>query len=142
MQINNDSIIGIADGANKNDVPSMQQSAMVYVNGSTYVMLPPLVKNITTTSGSATMYLTDTGLVGGNAIFTNVISVTIVPNSTSSFPATSYSLSGVTLTVNATQQNFNVISLLSTSLIGSMTVGNVPNGTAFTVTVIGTGNAI
>lgn len=141
MQINNDSIQGMADGESSGDAVSMGQNG-VYLNGTRYAHVTPCVKTGTTTSGNLVMYLTDDGTITGNALFTTVTSVQIRVNDSSFMSATSYTLSGATLTATATKQTATTaVVALVTVLIG-LTTASVPNGTSLTITVNGVGNAI
>lgn len=141
MQINNDSINNLANGLVAGDATNMAQSAIM-VDGVRYARALPSTFNKTTTSGACTCYLTDDGTITGNALYTTLTSVSITANNLSTIPTTSFSLSGVTLTASMSQPTFNGVTVLGISVLGSMTIAAVPNGTSIKIIVQGVGNAI
>lgn len=92
---------------------------------------------ITTTSGSATIYLTNNGLVGGTPLFSAIdyVHLDFITNDPNF--GKSYTLSGVTLTVNAVKQAFSGITLLSTNVLGSVTIAAAVTGTQLSCLVVG-----
>lgn len=90
---------------------------------------------------TAVIYLTDDGTAGGNALFSSVNFmhakfVSSDPTLGCAYPTISGDLK--TLTVGVVKQTFNVISLLSTNILGSVSTGNPASGTALKVLVQGT----
>lgn len=119
-------------------IPSITSPSTYYHNGS----LKSDVKVMTFTatvsgSGNATVYLTDNGISGGNAVFSDVYSVTPFVNDASDNYCYQYSLSGdkKTLTVNAKSSSAVNVALLGLSLLGAPM--NVPNGTTIHILVVG-----
>lgn len=93
--------------------------------------------NVTTTSGSVVVYLTDTGLITGNALFSSIDYVHLdFLNNDPNF-GKSYTLSGVTLTISAVKQAFSGITLLSTNVLGSVTIAAAVTGTQLSCLVVG-----
>lgn len=99
-----------------------------------------LGKQGTVSSGQVVLYLTDTGLAGGNALFTNVypefFNFFVNDSTTSWLP--SYGLSGdkktLTITVNKPGQAY--LSLLGFNILTAATT-TAPNGTVVNVVIWG-----
>lgn len=98
-----------------------------------------LVKSysITTTGGTKVIYLTDSGLIGGNPLFSSIDYIHIDHVNNDPNFGKSYTLVGVTLTITAVKQAFTGITLLSTNILGSVAINAAVNGTALTVLVQG-----
>lgn len=131
-------------------VPISGDMTFVYdAGGSTYmcsgVTLSPIVSLAFTAStaggaGNAVFYATDSGLVGGTALFSSIQDVTTKfdvaePNIAAAKAVVSNG--NKTVTINCQKQAFNGITLLSTNILGSVTVGNAPNSVALTVLIHG-----
>lgn len=108
-----------------------------YVNGTRKNNLFTLTKDVSTTSGSIALYLTDDGLITGNALFSEIHYVKIDANDTSASYEFGWSFSGVTLTITAKKLTFSTVTLLATLLLAGTSMANVPNGTSLKVTVTG-----
>lgn len=96
-------------------------------------------ETVSITSGSAVIYLTDDHTSGGSALFTEVNYVDLNINDSANIYGRSYTLSGdlKTLTVSVTKQTFTGITLLSTPILGSVTLSAAPNGLSVNVKVEG-----
>lgn len=106
---------------------------------STVISLP-FSGSVAGGAGDCVFYPTDSGLVGGNAIFSSIQSVQAMfdvadPNCAFNKPVVSNS--NKTITTNCKKQVFNIISLLSTNLVGSATLGVAPNATALSFLIHG-----
>lgn len=90
-----------------------------------------------TSAGNAIVYLTDNGLVSGNALYTNVNYVLPLVNDSNVNYTYGYTVSGdkKTLTVNVKSTPAISIALLSLTLLG--VPANAANGTALTILVVG-----
>lgn len=93
--------------------------------------------SVTTTSGSVVIYLTDTGLVGGNPLFSSIDYVHLDFVSNDPNFGKSYVLSGVTLTITAVKQSFSGVTVVGINVLGSVAIAAAANGTALTVLVQG-----
>ncbi len=94
----------------------------------------------TISGGTAVIYLTDNGLVGGNALFSSVDYVHLDFISNDPNFGKSYTLSGdlKTLTVTAVKQVFSGVTVLGINVLGAVTVSAAVNGTQLSVLVQGT----
>lgn len=95
--------------------------------------------SVSTTSGSAIIYLTDDGLITGNALFSSIDYVHLDfilndPNLGKSYTITN---SNKTLTITAVKQTFTGVVVLGVNVLGSVTIPAAANGTALTVLVQG-----
>lgn len=91
-------------------------------------------------AGNAVFYATDSGLVGGNALFASIQDITAkldVADPNVAMAKAVVSNSNKTITINCQKQVFNVITLLSTNILGSASIGNAPNSVALTVLIHG-----
>lgn len=91
-------------------------------------------------AGNAVFFSTDSGLVGGNAIFVTIQHIQAsldVADPNVAFGKPVVSNSNKTVTTNVQKQTFNGITLLSTNIIGSNTIAAAPNGVALTFLVHG-----
>lgn len=108
-----------------NSTEIVQSATRAYANGVWKTGVFPYVWNkLTNSSGIATFYLTDNGLVGGNAVFTEIFpgGVAVTPyGSANSYqigpPVVSGDLKTVTVTV--TQLSTVVLGLVSLSSAGA-----------------------
>lgn len=91
----------------------------------------------TTTSGNVIFYLTDNGLISGNALFTNVTYVNPFVNNSANNYTYSWTLSvdKKTLTVNAKISSQTAVALIGLTVVGLPS--NVANGTTVYVLVKG-----
>lgn len=123
VDILNNQIKNVSDGTEMNDASTMEQSSTMYDNGVLVMKKPPYVSKVNTNgSGQAVFYLTDTGLVGGVALFNTIKNVSINVNIGNAAIQKSYTVSGdlKTLTVSLTQQTFTSTNVLLT-LLGAVT---------------------
>lgn len=99
----------------------------------------PAVASVAGGAGVATVYLTDNGLAGGNAIFKSVRFVHANYVSNDPNYGRSIAISGdlKTLTITCVRQIFSGIVLLSTNILGSVAIGAAPDGTMLNVLVQG-----
>lgn len=91
-------------------------------------------------AGDAVFYATDTGLVGGTALFSSILAINARfdsgnPNLGNDKPVVSNG--NKTVTIACKQQTFSGVTVLGINVLGSNTVGVAPNGTALTITVTG-----
>lgn len=112
-----------------------------YYRGDKTWQTQKLVKTYTATisSGVAVIYLTDDGLVTGNALFSTVDYVHLDFTSNDPNFGKSYAItnSNKTLTITAVKQAFTGITLLSTPILGSVALAAAANGTTLSVLVQG-----
>lgn len=89
----------------------------------------------TTTSGVATFYLTDDKTVTGNPLFTEAPMATFYHDDPTADIGITTSLSSdfITLTITMQKQNTNLVTILGISVIGSITMANVVDGTIINV---------
>lgn len=125
--INSDDTVTHADGISPSNGATLRQ----------VTNRVPLPISGSTTTGTSVVYLTTNGLVGGTPIFASVSYVHLDLVSNDPNLGKSYTLSGVTLTITITKQTFTGITLLSTPILGSVTLLAAPNGTLFTGLVEG-----
>lgn len=91
-------------------------------------------------SGQAIIYLTTNGLIGGTAIFASITGVSLDFTSNNPNFGKSYSISGVTLTVTATQQTFSTGLAGILAVLTGVTLSAAPNGTTLAGWVEGVRN--
>lgn len=94
----------------------------------------------TISSGTAVIYLTDDGLVTGNALFSTIDYVHLDfllndPNFGKSYAITN---SNKTLTITAVKQAFTGVTVLGINVVGSIAINAAVNGTQLSVLVQGT----
>jgi hypothetical protein len=146
MDIVNGELENVTDGILKTDAATIEQSAMVNVDGVNYLRKPDAVRTVTLAGGSGVgvCYLTDDGTATGNALFTLVTNIDFQVNGTSMFPGYGWTISPdlKTLTITASQQSFTGITVVGIPVLGSRSVIAVPNGTVIMVTAKGVGNAL
>lgn len=100
----------------------------------------PFTASVAGGAGDCIFYPTDSGLVGGVALFSSIQTVQPLfdvadPNFAYAKPVVSNA--NKTVTTNCKKQTFNVVTLLSTNILGSATLGVAPNGTALSFLVHG-----
>lgn len=106
-----------------------------------FTVIPTSISIPTTVSGgNAVVYPTNTGLVGGAALFKSILSVQAVfdandPNYARGKAVIAGDLK--TVTVPCSRQTFTGVVVLGISVLGSNTVGVPVNGTALTITITG-----
>lgn len=140
-------------GALNRSISSMQASGdmnFVYdASGTTYMSDGATISQVISLpfsvltaggAGNAVFYPTSDGTVSGTALFASIQDINARlnvadPNVAVALPVVSNS--NKTVTINCQKQTFNVISLLSTNLLGSATLGNAPNSVALTVLIHG-----
>jgi hypothetical protein len=106
---------------------------------STVVSLPFTVST-TGGSGNAAFYPTNTGLVDGTALFSSIQDVTAKPDIADpniGLAKAVVSNGNKTITINVQKQTFNIVTVLATNVLGSLTLGAAPNGVSLTVYVHG-----
>lgn len=108
---------------------------------STTVEVPFDGKLIAGGAGNVVFYATDTGLVGGNAIFSSISKV--IPTFDVADPLKAVSKPVVsngnkTITTNCKISQQNLVTILGISVIGSTTLANAPDGTSLSFMVFGT----
>lgn len=106
---------------------------------STIVSLP-FTATTASGAGNAVFFPTSDGTSTGTALFSSFQDINVKiqsadPNIAIALPVVSNS--NKTITINVQKQTFNIISLLSTNLLGSATLGNAPNGVVLTVLIHG-----
>lgn len=95
----------------------------------------------TVTNGDCIFYPTDSGLVGGNALFSSIQYITSifdVADPLKAFSKPVVSNSNKTVTVNCKISVQNLVTILGISVIGSTTLTSAPNGTALSFLIYGT----
>lgn len=108
-----------------------------YTSGTIFVPKADYSNTTTTTSGNAVFYLTTTGLLSGEALYTNVTHVTPVINDSAYNYTYGWTLSAdkKTLTVTAKVSSQTAVALIGLTVLGVPT--NVTNGTSVSVLVKG-----
>lgn len=110
--------------------------SLVISSKATKIFLP---YTATTTAGTAIIYLTDTGLVTGKALFLSVdyVHLDFILNDPNL--GKSYVLSSdlKTLTITAVKQSFTGITVLGINVIGSVAIAAAATGTILSVLVQG-----
>lgn len=137
----NRSISSCQSGADMNFIYDL--AATVYMcDGVTLSQVVSLPFSATTASGAgnAVFFATDSGLVGGTALFASIQSIQAVvdvadPNVAIAKPVVSNS--NKTITINCQKQTFNGVTVLGISVLGSNTVANAPNGVVLSVLIHG-----
>lgn len=91
-------------------------------------------------AGNIVFYATDNGLVGGNALFSSIVSIQPIldiadPLKAFSKPVVSNGTK--TITTNCKISNQNLVTILGISVVGSTTLANAPDSTALTFLVTG-----
>lgn len=122
----------------------------VYDLGGTTYMSNGLTTSITVSlpftgtvaggAGNCVIYATDSGLVGGNALFSSIQSV--VPAFDVADPLKAFSKAVVsnankTVTINCKSSQQNLVTILGISVIGSTTLINAADSTALTFLIHG-----
>lgn len=91
-------------------------------------------------AGNAVFYPTNDGTSTGTALFASIQDITSkfdVADPNAAAAKAVISNSNKTITINCQKQTFNVITLLSTNILGSASLGVAPNGVALTVLIHG-----
>ena len=122
----------------KADTSDVSKKPYIYFGGVQQTNPKMWIGSAVVSGGNAVFYLTDTGLVGGNAIFTNstifVQPILFAANAPPAFASLTLSGDRKTLTI-PTSKATTGISLLSVNLLGA----NLPaNGDTVSVWVVGT----
>lgn len=91
-------------------------------------------------AGNAVFYATDSGLVGGNALFSSIQYIQpmfTVANPNDAFSLPVVSNANKTITTNCQRQTFTGVTILGINAVGTNIVGNAPNGVALSFLVRG-----
>lgn len=147
VTIINDEVTDLRDPADPTDAMTLNAAQgaiaslpITYSAGTQKTSVKQFCQLVTINGGTGTIYLTDNGLIGGNALFPNeILYVNIYgndPNNTFGLGhAISNSNKTLTLTVNS--RSFATVTVLGISVLGSTTLTAAPNGTVVGVHVIG-----
>lgn len=131
------SVPGRMSSSDKSKLNSMSP-VLYYNNGAQATStVKRLTFNGTTTSGSATFYLTDDGTVTGNALCTTVNHTNVIMNDPSNNFGVGYAItnSNKTLTVTANTRSFTSTTILGISVLGASSLTATANGTPLSVLV-------
>lgn len=109
-------------------------------DGATLSSIVSLPFTGTVTTGNCVIFITDSGLVGGNALFVSIQNIQPsfdVANPNDAFSKPVVSNSNKTLTTNCQRQTFTGVTVVGINVLGSVGLGNTPNGTALSFLVHG-----
>jgi len=73
VRTENGQIKDLVDGAVNTDGATIEQSTAIMHNGTKKILCKMVAFSAVVSGGSATFYLTDNGLAGGNAVFPNAV---------------------------------------------------------------------
>lgn len=110
------------------------------INNLQSVVSLPFSASVAGGAGNTVFYPTDTGLVGGTALFSSIQSVEPIfdvgdPLKAFSKPVVSNANKTITIPCKISTQN--LVTILGVSVIGSTTLSNAADGTALTILVHG-----
>lgn len=118
--------------------PSQLTPTDVYYNGAKQASSKRLTFATTTLTGTAVVYLTSNGLVGGTALCPNtILHANVIANDSSNTFGLGWAItnSNKTLTVTANVRSFTSTTVLGISVLGSSAISAAPNGTSILVAV-------
>lgn len=128
--------------ANSDTVITSQKAVKTYIDSKAKMWVSGVqkskwifyVSSATTSSGNITVYITDNGTAGGNAVFTNIYEDSIFftsPNSSVIYTYSNVTVSGDKKSVTASVSQVNSV------LLGLLSFVTASNGTNVQLTVIG-----